>query len=140
MKKILFVVAVMTIIAVNAHAYDYKYLAFEKSDGHVLCFDVEDIVIQQTEGTLVVKVGGVDTPLNVSELKRMFFTNDETDAIALPTVNETSAEEQVKVYNIAGELIGTYSSRDCMPKTFDAGVYIIKSEDKVVKTVKNAKR
>lgn len=140
MKKFLLAVTVMALTFSNANAYDFKYLAFEKSDGQVLRFSVEDVVIQQTNGTLVVTAGGVDTPLDVSELAKMYFTNDESASTDVTSVNVTPSEGHVKVYNLAGECVREYGSQGAGQNTLDAGVYIIKSDDRVVKIIKNVKR
>lgn len=72
MKRLLSVFAVMMLMAMSAKAYDFKYLAFEKTDGNVLFFGVEDVVINRSEGMLVISAGGAVTQLNVNELTKMY--------------------------------------------------------------------
>lgn len=117
--KRLFLGLFLLITTLAAHAGDYKYLAIETSDGTVRTVSVEQLKVTFSDGCLVASSADGQTHVTLTDLKKMYFTNDAATAIGTITADEaTSLIADGAVYNLQGMRI---SNPSAMPK----GTYII---------------
>ncbi len=117
--KRLFLGLFLLITTLAAAAGDYKYLAIETSDGTVRTVSVEQLKVTFSDGCLVASSADGQTQVTLTDLKKMYFTNDAATAIGTITADEaTSLIADGAVYNLQGMRI---SNPSAMPK----GTYII---------------
>ena len=119
MKRLFLGLFLLTTTAMSAAAGDYKYLAIETSDGTVRTVSVEQLKVTFSDGCLVASSADGQTQVTLTDLKKMYFTNDAATAIGTITADEaTSLIADGAVYNLQGMRI---SNPSAMPK----GTYII---------------
>lgn len=131
MKKLLFSLLFIA-ASLTANAYDYPYLAFEKSDGTVTTVAVESLTMTVSGGQLVATNGDGSLSFTLSELSKMYFSSTPTG------ISDVAAagEEEVEVFSVSGMSLGKYATasdatRAC--KTMKQGIYVLKSKSNVLK-------
>ena len=131
-KLILLILALIGMT--QAHAYDYGYLVFQKSDGTQVAFDVNALEITVEGETLAVTNSVTSESLDINTLVSMCFSKDNTTAIK--DVQETSGRETVEVYSATGVFLGTYPSAEMARNAVSHGVFVFKMKGSTVKFVR----
>lgn len=118
---------------VTAMADDYQYLAFQTSDNTVTTVSVNGLVLTVDGTRLVATTADGEQTFTLSDLSKMFFTNDGP-ATGIADVQKAD-DETVSVYNTTGVRLGAFSSLDAARQQLPAGVYIVKKGNSTFKTV-----
>ena len=107
----------LTIVSLAVHADDFRYMAFQASDGTTRTVSLDGLKISFEGETLIATAGSEEVSVSLSNLAKMFFT-DTPAGIDTPTVPGTDADDVV-VYNLQGMCVGRLQAQ---PK----GIYIVK--------------
>lgn len=130
MRKLLFfILYALFFSAAPSFATDYKYLIFQQADGTQQSFGVSGLKLTFSGGNMLVEQNGTTTTFPLSELSKMFFSEEATGIKQLPT------EEQVGtvVYSLSGVRMGVFASPAEMQQKLPQGVYVMKKGDQTVK-------
>lgn len=130
MRKLLFfILYALFFSAAPSFATDYKYLIFQQADGTRQSFGVSGLKLTFSGGNMLVEQNGTTTTFPLSELSKMFFSEEATGIKQLP------AEEQVGtvVYSLSGVRMGVFASPAEMQQKLPQGVYVMKKGDQTVK-------
>lgn len=133
MKRILLMMVVM-VATIVAHAYDYPYLTLQTASGTTTSVAVDDLVLTVSDGQLVVTNDDGSVTFTLSELSKMYFS---TTASGVPTAVSTVpvADGQVEVYTTGGIFVGSYDSVAAAKSNLRSGVYVMKTNERTIKTV-----
>ncbi len=129
MKKLFLSLMLMT--GMTASAYDYPYLAFETTSGTVQTVSVESLSITISDGNLVVTNGSGTVTFTLSDLSKMYFSDEEQEASGIQEVETTSGK--VQIFSLTGLAMGTFESLSQARASLRNGVYVVKSNDKSYK-------
>lgn len=132
MKQKLLLAAVMAGSALAANAYDYNYLTFETAAGEQTSVAVESLVLTVSDGQIVASNAAGTSTFTLTDLSKMFFS---TSATAVAAVGATE-QQTVKVYNASGMYLGDYASITAAKEAQTPGVYVMKTQGKTIKVVK----
>ena len=129
MRKLLLFLFLSVATVFQASATDYKYLTFQQADGTRQSFGVSGLKLTFSGGNMLVEQNGTTTTFPLSELSKMFFSEEATGIKQLPT------EEQVGtvVYSLSGVRMGVFASPAEMQQKLPQGVYVMKKGDQTVK-------
>lgn len=124
MKKLktILLTAILVISFATIKAEDYKFFTIEKTDGTSQTMTAVGLTINYTDGYLVAQNGNETTKILLSDLKRMYFTNE---AAAISDITDEKASNN-ETYDMQGRRI--------TDKPFmNRGIYIIKKDGKTQK-------
>ena len=124
MKKLktILLTAVLVISFATIKAEDYKFFTIEKTDGTSQTMTAVGLTINYTDGYLVAQNGNETTKILLSDLKRMYFTNE---AAAISNITDEKASNN-ETYDMQGRRI---TDKPLMNR----GIYIIKKDGKTQK-------
>ena len=124
MKKLraILLTAILVISFATIKAEDYKFFTIEKTDGTSQTMTAVGLTINYTDGYLVAQNGNETTKILLSDLKRMYFTNE---AAAISDITEEKASNN-ETYDMQGRRI---TDKPLMNR----GIYIIKKDGKTQK-------
>ena len=124
MKKLraILLTAILVISFATIKAEDYKFFTIEKSDGTSQTMTAVGLTINYTDGYLVAQNGNETTKILLSDLKRMYFTNE---AAAISEITDEKASNN-ETYDMQGRRI---TDKPLMNR----GIYIIKKDGKTQK-------
>lgn len=124
MKKLktILLTAVLVISFATIKAEDYKFFTIEKTDGTSQTMTAVGLTINYTDGYLVAQNGNETTKILLSDLKRMYFTNE---AAAISDITDEKASNN-ETYDMQGRRI---TDKPLMNR----GIYIIKKDGKTQK-------
>ena len=124
MKKLktILLTAMLVISFATIKAEDYKFFTIEKTDGTSQTMTAVGLTIIYTDGYLVAQNGNETTKILLSDLKRMYFTNE---AAAISDITDEKASNN-ETYDIQGRRI---TDKPLMNR----GIYIIKKDGKTQK-------
>ena len=137
MKKIfVFLLSVMMAQNIKASSYAYPYLTIVMTDNTSKTFSVESLTMTPVNGTLRITNAEGSETLNVTELSKMYFSEDVPNAIRTASADaEQSAT--ITLCTITGIVIGNYSSINAAHDAMQPGtMYIVKKGNKPVKTIR----
>lgn len=137
MKKIfVFLLSVMMAQNIKASSYAYPYLNIVMTDNTSKTFSVESLTMTPVNGTLRITNAEGSETLNVTELSKMYFSEDVPNAIGTASADaEQSAT--ITLCTITGIVIGNYSSINAAHDAMQPGtMYIVKKGNKTVKTIR----
>ena len=118
---------------IAAHAYDYPYLTLQTTDGTETTVAVDELVLTVSDGQLVITNGDGTISLILSDLSKMYFASTSS---GISTVMSTpTASGSVEVYTTGGILVGRYDSVATAKSQLRSGVYVMKTNDRTLKTV-----
>lgn len=124
MKKLraILLTAILVISFATIKAEDYKFFTIEKTDGTSQTMTAVGLAINYTDGYLVAQNGNETTKILLSDLKRMYFTNE---AAAISDITDEKASNN-ETYDMQGRRI---TDKPLMNR----GIYIIKKDGKTQK-------
>ncbi len=124
MKKLraILLTAILVISFATIKAEDYKFFTIEKTDGTSQTMTAVGLAINYTDGYLVAQNGNETTKILLSDLKRMYFTNE---AAAISDISDEKASNN-ETYDMQGRRI---TDKPLMNR----GIYIIKKDGKTQK-------
>jgi len=124
MKKLktILLTAILVISFATIKAEDYKFFTIEKTDGTSQTMTAVGLTIKYTDGYLVAQNGNETTKILLSDLKRMYFTNE---AAAISDITDEKASNN-ETYDMQGRRI---TDKPLMNR----GIYIIKKDGKTQK-------
>lgn len=124
MKKLktILLTAILVISCATIKAEDYKFFTIEKTDGTSQTMTAVGLTINYTDGYLVAQSGNETTKILLSDLKRMYFTNE---AAAISDITDEKASNN-ETYDMQGRRI---TDKPLMNR----GIYIIKKDGKTQK-------
>ena len=124
MKKLraILLTAILVISFATIKAEDYKFFTIEKTDGTSQTMTAVGLTINYTDGYLVAQNGNETTKILLSDLKRMYFTNE---AAAISEITDEKASNN-ETYDMQGRRI---TDKPLMNR----GIYIIKKDGKTQK-------
>ena len=124
MKKLraILLTAILVISFATIKAEDYKFFTIEKTDGTSQTMTAVGLTINYTDGYLVAQNGNETTKILLSDLKRMYFTNE---AAAISDISDEKASNN-ETYDMQGRRI---TDKPLMNR----GIYIIKKDGKTQK-------
>jgi len=124
MKKLktILLTAMLVISFATIKAEDYKFFTIEKTDGTSQTMTAVGLTINYTDGYLVAQNGNETTKILLSDLKRMYFTNE---AAAISDITDEKASNN-ETYDMQGRRI---TDKPLMNR----GIYIIKKDGKTQK-------
>ena len=124
MKKLraILLTAILVISFATIKAEDYKFFTIEKTDGTSQTMTAVGLTINYTDGYLVAQNGNETTKILLSNLKRMYFTNE---AAAISDITDEKASNN-ETYDMQGRRI---TDKPLMNR----GIYIIKKDGKTQK-------
>ena len=124
MKKLktILLTAILVVSFATIKAEDYKFFTIEKTDGTSQTMTAVGLTINYTDGYLVAQNGNETTKILLSDLKRMYFTNE---AAAISDITDEKASNN-ETYDMQGRRI---TDKPLMNR----GIYIIKKDGKTQK-------
>lgn len=124
MKKLktILLTAILVISFATIKAEDYKFFTIEKTNGTSQTMTAVGLTINYTDGYLVAQNGNETTKILLSDLKRMYFTNE---AAAISDITDEKASNN-ETYDMQGRRI---TDKPLMNR----GIYIIKKDGKTQK-------
>ena len=133
MKRFFLILTLAIAVTMTANADDYEYLTVQKSDGTAVSFLSLGLTITFSGGNMVVTQNGTSTPLALSSLSKMFFSNSDVSGIQIATQKNATVE----VFDLQGRRIAAQMRMADVNTQLPKGVYIVKKGDASVKvTVK----
>ena len=114
--------AMLVISFATIKAEDYKFSTIEKTYGTSQTMTAVGLTINYTDGYLVAQNGNETTKILLSDLKRMYFTNE---AAAISDITDEKASNN-ETYDMQGRRI---TDKPLMNR----GIYIIKKDGKTQK-------
>ena len=131
MKKIILIItAVVCSMNVAADGFEYNYLAFTRSNGVDQTVSVGDLKIVFQEGQLVCTNADGTTSFPLSDLTKMYFTDEPT---GIDEVTAGNSRSTVEVFSLSGIALGTFADIDSAKSRLKVGVYVIKQGNKTTK-------
>ncbi len=122
-KKFLFLIGTC-LYGVMAHADSYPYFSFQKSDGTTVTMEASSLTMTFSDGKLIASNGTDSQELTVSDLLKMYFSED--GATGIQNVEISDLDGEVEVFSLQGISFGTFSTLQSFRNTAEPGVYIVK--------------
>ena len=137
MKRLLLSLTMLSATALTQAAdYTYPYLTFVKTDGQTKTFSVENITIVPQSGTLTITSSGGSETFTISELSKMYFSQDNTDAI-IATADDAQTDGMIQLYTVGGQFVGQFSNLSAAQAAMMTGtVYVMKKGKESMKGLK----
>ena len=136
MKKIFLtmVVAMMSIVTMQAEGYDYPYLTFQTTSGEQTSVAVEGLSLTVDGGNIVTSAGAT---FALSSLDKMYFTSADVTAIDNVSANDNAnLDGSVTVYTQDGAKVGAFANMKSALPQLPKGAYIIKGGSGTIKVMK----
>lgn len=130
MRNLLFMGLLLT--AMSVRASDYKSLVFQDNSG-TTAIDLSSLVITVADGKLIATNTTGTVTFTLSDLTKMYFSNDE--ATGIKQAETTGEASLVQVYDIAGRSMGSFDTLTAAKAQLRQGVYVIKQDNKTYKIV-----
>ena len=122
-KKFLFLIGTC-LYGVMAHADSYPYFTFQKSDGSTVTMESTSLTMTFSDGKLIASNGTDSQELTVSDLLKMYFSED--GATGIQNVDVSDADGEVEVFSLQGVSYGTFGTLQSFKNSAEPGVYIVK--------------
>lgn len=132
MKKNILMLALLASAALNASADNYNYLTVQKQDGTEQSFTAQGLTITFANGNMVATQDGQTTTLALSELNKMFFSQEPT-GIEDVSISEPAGEVSGAVYDLSGRKVTSAPASSSTPSLLKKGIYIVNGKKIVVK-------
>ncbi len=131
MKKLLLLL--VSVMSMTAAASDkYGYLAFADKNGSVNTISVENLKMTVVNGDLVVKNAESQLKFALSDLMKMYFSNEAESAVKNVDINRNG---KVKIYSLDGIEMGEFDNICKAQSSLSEGVYVVKSDKVTYKLV-----
>lgn len=125
MKRIVLMLALAATAALTISADNYNYLIVQKQDGTEQSFTALGLTITFANGNMMATQNGETTTLALSELNKMFFSQEPTGIKEVSTGMAEPTGSEV-VYDLQGRKMTVNGN---LPK----GIYIVNGKKVVVK-------
>ena len=105
MKRNLLTALILTGTLTAAQATDYQYLTLEKTDGSTQTLTATGLTLTYNNGKLTATNGSEQATIALTELKRMYFTNEQTTTTAIESVEATADDwndAETEIYDLSG--------------------------------------
>ena len=137
MTKRIYLTSALLSTALLSQAVDYKFLTVTKTDGTQQSIDVSGgLTITFQDGDMVATNGAETNTFALTDLASMFFAESTDIATTLATL---STEQSVKVHNMSGIHIGTYTPSELNANLKNAnlkkGIYFVQIGNKTQKII-----
>lgn len=116
----------------SAHAYEYPYLTFQKSDGTAVSLAVESLTLTIADGKLVAQNADSSTTFTLTELSRMYFS---TESSGIDDIASGAGTASVEVFTAAGIRVGRFPNMTKAGESLSRGIYIIHTNGNAQKVV-----
>ena len=125
MKRIVFTTMMMAGM-LTAQADNFTYLTIEKTDGTAQSLTAVGLNLSYSGGNLIATNGTESATIALTEVSRMYFSNEQAATTGISTVNTntqqpTSNTQPDGIYNLQGHRVAELSQRSTLRK----GIYII---------------
>ena len=121
-KLLLSLMAMMTMLTVQANDETYTYLTFETTDGAKVSIEMTSAKLTFIGTTLI--IGTESFP--ISNLKKIYFsTSDESESTGIESVKTATINDAVAIYDLQGHQVTKGQIK--------RGVYIVKTKEKTFK-------
>ena len=114
MKKI-FLMWMLIIGALTAHAEDYAYLTFETTDGAKVSVSVSSLTLTISGTTLTAG----EQSFTLSNLSKMYFTKTDETSTDIKAITADDLNDITDIYDLSGRKIAKEQMRQ--------GVYVVKT-------------
>lgn len=114
MKKI-FLMWMLIIGALTAHAEDYAYLTFETTDGAKVSVSVSSLTLTISGTTLTAG----EQSFTLSNLSKMYFTTTDETSTGIKAITADDLNDITDIYDLSGRKIAKEQMRQ--------GVYVVKT-------------
>ncbi len=129
MRKI--IVAFVALMCCSyTQAEDFAYMGFVKADGSEVTVSAENLIMTFVDGALCVEATDNSLVIPVSELNKMFFTNNVVTGIR---DLGSAINEKKYVYSLSGAFLGTFENMESVRQSYGKGVYLVKESGKTSK-------
>lgn len=123
-KLLLSLMAILSMLAVQANDKSYTYLTFETTDGAKASVEMASLKLTFSGTTLM--IGTESFP--ISNLSKIYFTaSDESSSTGIESVKTATVNESVAIYDLQGHQV----TKGQMKR----GIYIVKAKDRTYKMV-----
>lgn len=122
----------LLLAALSTQAADYKSLVFETASG-TTAVDLSSLVLTVENGTLVAKNSATSQTFTLTDLSKMYFSNEESTGIS--SVEASDADAVVEVIDIAGREVGSFASFAEAKSTLRQGIYVVRQSSRTFKIV-----
>lgn len=121
---LLSLMAMMTMLTVQANCNSSTYLTFETTDGARVSVEMASVKLTFSGTTLMI----VTESFPISNLKKIYFSaSDESGSTGIESVKTEIINESVAIYDLKGYQV----TKEQMKR----GVYIVKAKDRTYKMV-----
>lgn len=118
-------------VSAQMWALDFPWLSFKMKDASEITVAADNLVMNYSDGNLLLTSGSVNETLSVANIASMSFTNQPAG------VEEVIAtlSEPASYYTLGGVNVGEFASADDARRALPSGVYIAKSATKSFKVI-----
>ena len=125
MKRVVFTTMMMAGM-LTAQADNFTYLTIEKTDGTAQSLTAVGLNLSYSGGNLIATNGTESATIALTEVSRMYFSNEQAITSAISTVNTSTPSSETNpqsdgIYNLQGHRVASLSQRSSLRK----GIYII---------------
>ena len=127
MKRVVFTTMMMAGM-LTAQADNFTYLTIEKTDGTAQSLTAVGLNLSYSGGNLIATNGTESATIALTEVSRMYFSNEQAATTVISTVNtNTNTQHPTSntlpdgIYNLQGHRVAELSQRSTLRK----GIYII---------------
>ncbi len=113
-----------------AHADgNYAYLTFTNHNQVEQSFQADGLTITFADGKALVSQNGQKVSLSLADLEKMYFSAEPAGVLEV----RAKDNETLTVFNLAGQRVGTFKSKEDMENRLKKGLYIVKTTAKTYK-------
>ena len=125
MKRVVFTTMMMAGM-LTAQADNFTYLTIEKTDGTAQSLTAVGLNVSYSGGNLIATNGTESATIALTEVSRMYFSNEQAATTGISTVNTNTQQPTPNtlpdgIYNLQGHRVAELSQRSTLRK----GIYII---------------
>lgn len=125
MKRVVFTTMMMAGM-LTAQADNFTYLTIEKTDGTAQSLTAVGLNLSYSGGNLIATNGTESATIALTEVSRMYFSNEQAATTGISTVNTNTQQPTPNtlpdgIYNLQGHRVAELSQRSTLRK----GIYII---------------
>jgi hypothetical protein len=120
------ILSMMATGVLTAQADSFSFLTIEKTDGTAQSLTAVGLTINYSNGNLVATNGTQSATIALTDISRMYFSNEQAITSAISTVNTSTPTSETNpqsdgIYNLQGHRVASLSQRSSLRK----GIYII---------------
>ena len=112
-------------------ALDFPWLSFKMKDASEITVAADNLVMNYSDGNLVLTSGNVNETLPVADIASLSFTNQPAGVEEIVA----TLSESATYYTLGGVNVGEFASADDARRELPSGTYIAKSASKSFKVI-----